>query len=162
MWDYEYNDGDFTDNTRASSKTMSETSTSLLKAQVEAGYIAPTDGQYTNYVLSNKRYVQDQGDLIEYVEAFYRVSPTKNDGKGAYSNGHNAYLQLLTSKVTNQSSANGYEIVFETEQDVDGIYEVLDNNDVINGIYTIDGKKLETMPTNSGLYIINGKKVFIK
>lgn len=152
--------GDYTSNDIEGVKTI--TGTNLLKAQVDAGDIPATEGDYTNYILSNRRYKSNEGDgtLEEYIEAFYRVS-TK---KAAHSNGNNAYLQLLTSKVTNQSSANGYKLVFEFENDADGISEVTDTNvdSNANNIYSIDGKKLEGMPTSSGLYIINGKKVVIK
>lgn len=138
----------------------------LLVSQVTDGWIAPTatvDGtSVTNYILSNHYYVKDEGDLTGDTEAFYRVSPTKNGGQGAHSYGHNAFLQLETSKITNQS-ANGFILTFGDGGDADGINEVFGTNEnTDNSIYTIDGKKLETMPTRSGVYIINGKKVVIR
>lgn len=154
MHDYE---GDFTANTTGGIKTVTTTANGILKAQVGAGTIPATDDNYTNYILSNKRYVQDQGDLVESVEAFYRVKST-----GAKSNGHNAYLQLETEKVQNPS-ANAFEIVFDLDHDADGINEVnASEAATTDGIYTINGQKLENMPAKSGLYIVNGKKTVIK
>lgn len=155
------NSGDYTSNdVEGVKKVVGE---NLLKAQVGAGWIKPVDGDYTNYILSNQYYVNDQGNLTGDVEAFYRVSPTKNNGLGAKSNGNNAYLQLETSKITKQSSANGFTFTFGEGDDADGINEVSGTiENTSNSIYTIDGNKLETMPTRRGLYIINGKKVVIR
>ena len=159
--------GDITSNTKAGIKTVTAISQSILKAQVSAGYIAPTvtvgDGAYTNFILTAYYKVQDQGDnRDDNVSAFYRVSPTANNKMGAYSNGHNAYLQLETESLS--SSANSFEIVFDLgNDDTDGINEVNDRKAVtVDGVYTIDGQKLNGMPTTSGIYIVNGKKVVIK
>ena len=158
MHDYENGcNGDFTSNNIEGVKTIIGTDNNLLKSQVYAGNIPAVDGIYTNYILSNRRYLQDQGDLVDGPEAFYRVkSPS------ARSNGHNAYLQLETEKV-HPSSANGFTLTFGDGDDADGINEVFGTNeDTNNSIFTIDGKKLETMPTKSGVYIVNGKKVVIR
>jgi hypothetical protein len=37
-----------------------------------------------------------------------------------------------------------------------------DSENAASGIYTLDGRKLSTEPTQKGLYIMNGKKVIIK
>ena len=146
--------GVYTSNDMQGAKTV--TGTNLLKAQVGVGTIPATDGDYTNYILSNQRYIMDQGDLVPGPEAFYRVKST-----GATSKGHNAYLQLLTEMI-NPSTANGFILTFG-DGDADGINEVYGTNEETgNSIFTIDGKKLETMPTRSGVYIVNGKKVVIK
>ena len=151
---HDFEGGDFTNNDATGVKTVSTTETSILKAQLTKGTISATDGNYTNYILSNKKYAHDGDTGEESVEAFYRVSPTKP----AKSNGHNAYLQLLTSEITGKAEANAFEIVFELDKDADGINEVNDTKAAtVDGIYTIDGQKLEGMPTNSGLYIVNGQ-----
>ena len=158
---HDYDDaisGDYSNNGSTGVKTIA--GENLLKAQVTEGDIPATDGNYTNYILSNKRYKSNEGDgtLEEYIEAFYRVS-TK---KAAHSYGNNAYLQLLTEMI-NPSTANGFTLTFGDGSDADGINEVFGTNEnTNNSIYTIDGNKLETMPTRSGVYIINGKKVVIR
>ena len=155
MHDYE---GDFTANTTTGLKAVSGTANGILKAQVTANVIAPSEGEYTNYILSNQYFVKDDGDVQDGAEAFYRVSPTKT----VRSNGHNGYLQLLTSSIM-PSSANAYEIVFELDNEADGINEVNNSSDANNeAIYSINGQKLQNVPAKSGLYIVNGKKVVIK
>jgi hypothetical protein len=155
---HDFEDTNFTNNDATGIKTITTTSNGILKAQVTAGTIPATKDGYTNYILSNKRYIKDQGDLVESVEAFYRVKSS-----GAKSNGHNAYLQMETNKVTGSQSANTFEVVFELDKEADGINEVNDTKAATTeGFYTIDGQKLNGMPTNSGLYIVNGKKVVIK
>ena len=158
MHDYPNTEEDFTGNNDGGNKTLITEDYGILKAQVGAGTIPATEGNYTNYILSNKIYVNDQGETAtESVEAFYRVKST-----GAKSKGNNGYLPMETDKVTNQS-ANVFDLVFDIDKDADGINEVNAIEDAtINGVYTIDGQKLEGMPTNSGLYIVNGKKLIIK
>lgn len=155
---HDFEDTNFKNNDATGIKTITTTSNGILKAQVTPGTIPAKEGDYTNYILSNKKYAHDGDTVEESVEAFYRVSPTKP----ARSGGHNAYLQMETGKVTG-SQANTFEVVFELDKDVDGINEVNDTKTVTTeGVYTIDGQKLNGMPTNSGLYIVNGKKVVIK
>ena len=46
---------------------------------------------------------------------------------------------------------------------VTGIQEIKTKKDEVRtGVYTLDGRKVNGMPTKAGLYIINGKKVVIK
>ena len=155
---HDFEDTNFKNNDATGMKTITTTSNGILKAQVSAGTIPAKEGDYTNYILSNKKYAHDGDTGEESVEAFYRVSPTKP----AKSNGHNAYLQMETGKVTG-TQANTFEVVFELDNEADGINEVNDTKSATTeGFYTIDGQKLNGMPTNSGLYIVNGKKVIIK
>ena len=158
MHDYLNTEEDFTGNNDGGKKALITEDYGILKAQVNAGTIPATENGATNYILSNKIYVNDQGETAtESVEAFYRVKST-----GAKSKGHNGYLPMETDKVTNQS-ANVFDLVFDIDKDADGINEVNAIEDAtMNGVYTIDGQKLEGMPTNSGLYIVNGKKLIIK
>ena len=140
--------------------TTAAESVSLLKAQVTEGNIPATSGDYTNYILSNQRYIKDQGDLVESVEAFYRVKST-----GAKSNGNNAYLQLLTSRVkpsVSETGSNVFGIVYDGIDYSDGINEVNATVADTESVYSINGQKLNRVPTTSGVYIVNGKKVVIK
>ena len=43
-----------------------------------------------------------------------------------------------------------------------GINTVCSSEPIVNGYYTLDGRKIEGMPTKKGLYIVNGRKVVVK
>jgi hypothetical protein len=43
-----------------------------------------------------------------------------------------------------------------------GINTVCSSEPIVNGYYTLDGRKIEGMPAKKGLYIVNGHKVVIK
>ena len=141
-------------------KARPEDTYSILKAHLSTDNYEPTaevDGvAYTNYVLSNLAY-NSKGKKYTAV-AFYRVKP---DG-GASSKGHGAYLQIETSLVDpNNSGINAFGLVFDDGEVVTGISE-LTNSRVNEGAYTINGVKMDKMPTQKGVYIVNGKKVVIK
>ena len=109
---------------------------------------------YTNYVLSSKAY-NSEGEIVQDAPvAFYRVK-----SGGASSQGHGGYLQVETSSVNPNSSAIG--MIFDDGEVVSGISE-LTNSQTNEGAYTINGVKMEKMPTQKGVYIVNGKKVVIK
>ena len=142
-------------------KTLSDNTSSILIAQVEEGDIAAEDATngLTNYILSTTYYKTGKEKVSDGPLAFYRVK----EG-GAHSKGHNAYLQLETTKVKPQgsgSTATAFGLVFDTGEAVNGINELLINN-ANEGAYTINGMKMEKMPTQKGVYIVNGKKMVIK
>ena len=127
---------------------------SILKAHLSTAKYLDIDGNYTNYVLSSKAY-NSKGELLENPPvAFYRVK-----SGGASSKGHGGYLQILTS-LLNQN-INVFGMVFDDGEVVTGISE-LTNSHSNEGAYTINGLKMEKMPTEKGIYIVNGKKVVIK
>lgn len=75
-----------------------------------------------------------------------------------------AYLSLPAKSIP--SEANAITLEFE-EKNATGISQVyMEDNDVRNGQndvwYTLDGRRLGAMPTQKGVYIINGKKTVIK
>ena len=59
------------------------------------------------------------------------------------------------------AGVNAFGIAFDTGEVVTGISELIDNH-TNEGAYTINGMKMEKMPTKKGVYIVNGKKVVIK
>ncbi len=152
MHDHE---GDITDNAVGGEKDVTTEEESLLKAKISEG-IADGDDDYTYYVLSYKYYeTGKEGEGVKIgSEGFYRVK----DG-GISTNGHKAYLPLLTADVKKEGSSAGFSIVFSGSYD--GITEMSSNANA-SSIYTINGQKLSNMPTTTGLYIVNGKKVVIK
>lgn len=77
-------------------------------------------------------------------------------------NGFRAYFHLKGDAVSN---ASVFEMSFDDEST--GITEIDDSqaHDVrfnSNGIYTLDGRRIEGQPTAKGIYIQNGRKVIIK
>lgn len=154
----------------------------LFVAQVSAGTILASSGDYTNYALSYKYYKlnpdgtktgsQQVGD-----EAFYRIA-NNNTTHGANSSGNQGYLPLLTSKmnpyyVENTGGNNNpakFTIIFEDEFEniTPGITTTIDDIEssgrvvTSEGFYNLNGQKMNGIPTQKGMYIVNGKKVLVK
>lgn len=127
------------------------------------------------YILTAKPYstagqgssgIEENSRLV----GFYQVDPQK----GAKMHGNASYLQMAKS-IAPASSGAKMSIVFEDELFGEigngiatGISEVSPQMD--NGQWTMDhaewynlnGQKINGMPTESGLYIVNGKKVMVK
>ena len=120
--------------------------TQLLVGVTESTFLMPTDGQYTNFILTNG--VHGIG--------FYTIS-----ANGGSLGAGKAYLQLPTRSVANL--ANGITLEFEDEQTtgIDGVV-ASDSMDENGGYYSVDGRKIKGMPTQKGIYIQNGKKVVVK
>ena len=150
---------DYTAGSKDNQKTLTTGASSWLKAQVKPGDVyATTDGGMTiNYILSNKHYEEGKAITTNY-DAFYRIR-----GDKVHSNGNQAYLPLRYADVMNTGTGNAIAFYFEGNQPTDGISEVSSDaaTTTVNA-YTIGGQKLQSLPTTSGLYIINGKKVVIK
>ena len=115
------------------------------------------------YVLSYKYLEHDragQDTNIGQFEAFYRLATS-----GANVKPNSAYIQLGVAS-TSQAKMS---IVFEDELfGNQGITTSIDDaveENVMNGKaewYSLDGRKLNGVPTAKGLYIVNGKKVLVK
>ena len=114
--------------------------TNLLKGVTTATAIDPTDGEYTNFILSNGK----------HGIGFYTLSES---GELA---ANKAYLQLPTASVASLSRA--MRLVFA--DDITGIDEKkAETKKEDNIFYDLQGRRVDN-PTQ-GLYIVNGKKVFI-
>ena len=73
-------------------------------------------------------------------------------------NGFRAYFQL---KGDAASQARAFRMSFD--DNMTGIITVLsDEPSTGDGIYTLDGRRIEGQPTQKGVYIVNGKKTIIK
>ena len=142
--------------------------TNMLKAQLTETSLGSSDGNYTNYVLTNKYYNLDEsgnptGAQQTGPEMFYRVSSA-----GIKLRANSAYLQLPTELVkpnsTNPNGAPMFKFIFDGEGEnnvATSIDDIFGNNG--NGEwYNLSGQKLNGMPQKSGLYIVNGKKVSVK
>lgn len=154
---------------RTNQKTQKDQSSYLLVSQVSSTNgqktIPATSGNYTNYALTYKYYDLDEdGNIIsaqkEGREAFYRI----NKG-GASSIGNQAYLPLLTDNLVDANGhykSNAYHLEYV---DVPDDIETLESTANQNGnavYYNLNGQKLNGVPTESGLYIVNGKKIVIR
>ncbi len=157
------------DGTANAQKTVYDFSDSKMTAQLSSGNVSQTEGSNTNFVLTWQyaRYDKD-GKLVDlndnpvegstypdygYV-GFFMVQPD-----GVHSNGNQGYLPIPTSQV---SKANNFTLVYNDETNgIDSDVKVLPAvND--NVYYSVSGQKLDGVPTQSGIYIVNGKKVVIK
>ena len=131
------------------------------------------DDGNVNYVLAYKYQLLTSdgtpyGDVIEGPEMFYRVS--KN---GIKLHKNSAYLQLPKAEVMPSPSRPAgcpmFSFIFteldEGETVITGIEEagVLIEDEETNAVwYNLNGQKLNGKPSARGIYIRNGKKVFVK
>ena len=150
------------------------TQTNILRSCVPAATndndrLAATDNGDTRYILSAKPYqnagegyLADDGGKAGLV-GFYKVDPQK----GANKTGNIAYMQLSSSQISNSKISMVFfdEMFGEINNGIaTGISEVNEEN-ASNGKaewYSLDGQKLNGVPTAKGLYIVNGKKVLVK
>lgn len=113
----------------------------LLKGVTEPTIISPTDGNYTNYILSNG----------SYGVGFYTLSQTGTLDAGK------AYLQLPTASV---AGIKALKIEFDENDDPTGIAITSTSSAEENTIYNLAGQRVSK--AHRGINIVNGKKVFIK
>jgi hypothetical protein len=169
-------------------KTITD-NTSMLVARVtkttSTDKIPGSSGNYTNYALTYKHFKLDAdgnqvsgSSIVEGTEAFYRIATT-----GASSSGNQGYLPLETKYVdpsnasygTNPSTNNNgenakFSIIFEDEfENINpGITTTIDDIEssgrvvTSEGFYNLNGQKINGIPTQKGMYIVNGKKVLVK
>ncbi len=104
------------------------------------------DGVYANY-----RYVRPAGET-EYM--FYRST-----AEGANVSAGKAYLQIPLEWLP-LSPMKSVQFRFD-DGETTGIDEVEDKNGILEGIYDLQGRKVEEA-TSPGVYIINGKKVIVR
>lgn len=124
--------------------TTDEITTNLLKKGTSSGLTASTEGTY-HYVfaMQNKKL------------CFYNVAQDITaDLTGK------AYLETTTSI----KPTNGAPILanFGGEDGTTGINSLTPALSEGKGVYTLDGRKLNVMPSTKGIYIVNGKKVIVK
>ncbi len=110
----------------------------LLIGVTTATTISPTDGSYTNFILANG----------VHGVAFYSLSEAGELAAGK------AYLQLPTASVP---EVKAIRVIFDDDEDA--IQSIVEESQT-ERIYNLQGQQVNA-PKN-GLYIINGKKLFIK
>lgn len=116
--------------------------TNLLRGVTETTTIEPTDGAYTNFILT-------RGSTGI---GFYPVSKS-----GSLSAGK-AYMQLPTVAFSTTNNAR-----LNWSFDNDNVNEINDiqNETQPSRYYTLDGVMVNGTPSSKGIYISNGKKVVI-
>ena len=112
----------------------------MLKGVLEPTMIEPTDGDKTNFILTNG----------STGIGFYAVSNTGELAAGK------AYLQLPTDAFIQSGKA----INFVFDDQTTGIFNVEASNEY-DSYYTLDGVRLSQRPTEKGIYIHKGKKIII-
>ena len=143
-------------------KTLKDMSSVVMKAQLSEGTVARDANGYRNYVLSNTwRYMTEDG--TQYggthtdVEAFYQVPKG-----GILSGGHQGYLPVL---IPESGNAPSFTFLFMGDETT-AIDETIANFGEVNGenatYFNLNGQKMNGVPTQRGIYIVNGKKVSIK
>lgn len=115
----------------------------MLAGTLESTAVYPTDGEYTNY-----KYTVNTGDTTP---KFYQIAAE------TYFQAGKAYLQIPTAWV---SSASKSIAIRYDDGETTGIDEVENENIADNAIYDLQGRKVDN--PSSGIYIVNGKKIFIK
>lgn len=123
-----------------SEKTSDMFYSNLLKGVISNTNISPTDGDNTNFILANG----------SHGIGFYTLSEAGTLAAGK------AYLQLPTANVAGVKALN---IVLDDDEatDITPIPTFAQGKETI---YNLSGQRVGK--TQKGLYIINGKKVFIK
>ena len=143
---------------------------SLLVSQVSGSEDSPaeipaTSGEYTNFAFTCKYYDIDpetgkitNNNIHTGDQAFYRIALT-----GATSTGHQGYLPIKIEKpTTGGSNPARFSLVIVDGDEVTGISSLESAAEDNGRFYNLNGQQLSGKPNRSGLYIVNGKKVYVK
>ena len=119
------------------------------------------DAKGTQYIGTFMGYIGTEGTTDEYYMAtskgkWYNAGIKGDDGKCGYTRPSGAYLKV----------AEGVHarILIEEPDGTTSIHTLTANGEMVpaQGWYTLNGVKLQGVPTEKGIYINNGKKVVIK
>lgn len=116
-----------------------------LKGLTKITEVETTEGDYTNFILS-----QQKGVIAWYpLAAKYALKA------------HSAYLQLLTNDVFTNEGTRAISMEFE-DGVTTGFIQIATGEAEDGDWYGIDGVKFNQKPTQRGVYINNGRKVIVK
>lgn len=116
-----------------------------LKGLTKITEVETTEGDYTNFILS-----QQKGVIAWYpLAAKYALKA------------HSAYLQLLTNDVFTNDGTRAISMEFE-DGVTTGFIQIATGEAEDGDWYGIDGIKFNQKPTQRGVYINNGRKVIVK
>ena len=153
----------------------------MMVANVESQTVNPKNGDYTTFIMSmfkgtyNSTTGQSTTPTEQDYEGFYPIQ------KAGTLGANKAYLQILTSSIPkalwdggngqgNANQAKGYILIdvdYEGAGEATAIDHVgMDKENTIganDGVYyNLSGQKLIGTPTAKGIYVKNGKKVYVK
>ncbi len=147
--------------------TGSEATTELVETPVTiyTGNVTPAESGTYRYLFTNQYNTVGQDNSLTSDEpGFYRL---KEAGGKLKSN--RAYLVIGQNVLKGNSVKAVYLKSFfndDPDDDFSTVIELVDGNNAgidMNGtFYTISGVKIQGMPTKSGIYIQNGKKIMVK
>ena len=149
----------------AARKPYADTSTSQMKAKLSSeGVVLASEGAYTNFAFTYLYHDTEDGSipsgttLTDGGQAFYRIATG-----GATSVGHQGYLPLLTANIPNDvmSGSRGFTVSFGND-DLTGVELVQNMVPKADVYYNLNGQQLNGQPSRQGLYIVNGKKMYVK
>lgn len=153
----------------------------MMVACVESQTVEPTNGDYTTFIMSmfkgtyNKTSGQSTEPTEQNYEGFYPIQKAGTIGA------NKAYLQILASSIPkalwdggngqgNANQAKGYILIdvdYEGYGETTAIDRVSVEDENATGTnegvyYNLSGQKLQGTPTAKGIYVKNGKKVYVK
>lgn len=153
----------------------------MMVACVESQTVEPTNDDYTTFIMSmfkgtyNKTSGQSTEPTEQNYEGFYPIQKAGTIGA------NKAYLQILTSSIPkalwdggngqgNANQAKGYILIdvdYEGYGETTAIDRVSVEDENATGTnegvyYNLSGQKLQGTPTAKGIYVKNGKKVYVK
>lgn len=147
--------------------TGSEATTELVETPVTiyTGNVTPAENDTYRYLFTNQYNTVGQNNSLTSDEpGFYRL---KEAGGKLKSN--RAYLVIGQNVLKGNSVKAVYLKSFfndDPDDDFSTVIELVEDNNAgidMNGtFYTISGVKIQGMPTKSGIYIQNGKKIMVK
>ncbi len=145
-------------------KNYYSTKTSQMRSVLSAGTIEAQSGDYWNYGLGYQYYDIDPntGKMVSGsplhtgAVAFYRI-----EYEGASSAANKGYLPVLMSA---GGGAARFSIVFADGDENQSVGIVANETESTgNGnYYNLNGQRLNGEPSRHGLYIVNGKKMYVK
>ena len=131
-------------------------------------YLPAESNGYTRYVLNYKyKKLDSEGNMgsgayQEGDEAFYRVAKNANNNRGAGMKPNSAYIEFLTDAILDAKVSFMFDdFDFEDEVPTQIVEAGTESGTDKDAYYTLSGVKV-SRPTQSGLYIKNGKKVYVK
>ena len=141
------------------------TTTVDIEVTIYTGDVTPAEGETYRYLFTNQYNVVGKDKVIDADEpAFYRL---KANGGKLKSN--RAYLVIDQSVLTGVNSIKAiylHGLFNDDELDEPTAIELVEDANIgidVNGtFYTLSGMKIQGLPTKSGIYIQNGKKIMVK